>query len=61
MPKIFSKGPHLLQTDGLDSPLSQNIKKIIDNKIEPLFKLTWKKKLKKIHNNSNLSYLINKS
>ena len=61
MPKILSKGPHLLQTEGQDSPLSQNIKKIIDNKIEPLFKLTWKIKLKKIQNNSNLAYLINKS
>ncbi|MDB5137632.1 MAG: Capsular polysaccharide synthesis protein [Mucilaginibacter sp.] len=41
-PKISADIPHKLQFAGLFNPLTDEIKTEIDNKIAPVYKLTWK-------------------
>lgn len=58
MPKYSAIGPHKLQRIGLLTPLDHAAKKFIDNKQEPLVKLTWKLNTK-WQDNSVLDYLFN--
>ena len=61
MPKIEPSEEHKMIEMGLLAALNDNIKKIIDNKSVPLFKLNWKIKNENIPSDSNLYYLFNNS
>lgn len=41
-PKFSADIPHKLQFDGLFKPITEEIKAEIDNKISPVYKLSWK-------------------
>ncbi len=56
--KISADGPHRIQTYGLLSPIDENIKKEIDEKRDPLYKLTWKYDEGKYSASALLCYLI---
>lgn len=55
--KINASGPHLLVGKFL-KPLDNNVKKHIDKKIIPLYKLTYKYDQVKYNENTNLAYLL---
>ena len=56
--KLSADGPHIIQQNGLFSPLTKSIKKQIDDKHIPLYKLTWKYDHSKYSPSSLLFYLI---
>lgn len=57
--KIGADIPHRLQDVGLLQPISDQIKQEIDNRIAPLYKLTWKLDDENIPKGSTLDYLKN--
>jgi len=59
VPKLHANGlgPHYLQEKGFFNHLNKDIKENIDNKITPLFKLTYKCKFPHFDENLNLYYL----
>lgn len=59
VPKISADGPHYLLHKGLLNNLTSEIKDHIDNKIVPLYKLTYKYDIKKYNNKCILSYILN--
>jgi hypothetical protein len=56
--KISAVGPHRIHKFGIFSPMDEKIKDEIDNKIAPLYKLTWKYDLSKYSTSSVLYYLL---
>jgi hypothetical protein len=58
VPKISSNGPHFLQSKGLMTALTPTIKKHIDVKVTPLYKLTYRCKLLPFNKNLILYYLF---
>lgn len=58
VPKISADIPHRIWNDGLFSPLKPAIKEAIDQKRDPLYKLTWKYESSQLEHSSNLSYLL---
>ncbi|MGH7884254.1 MAG: capsular polysaccharide synthesis protein [Thermodesulfobacteriota bacterium] len=56
--KIPASGPHKLLASGLYSPLSQKIKNEIDERKNPLYKLTWKKDHSQYSPSSTIYYLL---
>jgi hypothetical protein len=59
-PKFSADKPHKLQISGLFESLSKEIKDEIDNKISPVYKLTWKYESSAYKEDSVLAYLLNK-
>jgi hypothetical protein len=59
IPKISADIPHKLQFEGLFNPLNENIKKEIDSKISPVYKLTWKYDQSAYKKGTILDYLLN--
>jgi hypothetical protein len=56
--KVSASGPHTLQQHGMLSPLSAPLKKQIDEKEVPVYKLTWKYDHSRYSPNSSLFYLL---
>jgi len=56
--KISADLPHALQFSGLLNPINEEIKENIDNKITPVYKLTWKYDTNECTPGSILSYLL---
>lgn len=59
MPKYSATPTHSLQKAGMMKVLTPEIKAVIDKKLIPIFKLTYKVKQELIPENSNLKYLFN--
>lgn len=59
VPKCPAKDPHRIRGI-LVKPLNQNVKKHIDNKVAPLYKLTYKYNIEKYNNKCNMAYLFKK-
>jgi Capsular polysaccharide synthesis protein len=59
-PKCSADIPHKLQISGLFDPLSKEIKDEIDQKVSPVYKLTWKYESSEYKEDSVLAYLLNK-
>lgn len=57
--KFSATEPHFLQTYGLLKPIISKVKKHINNKITPIYKLTYKLNMDKVCNNSTFSYMLN--
>lgn len=57
--KFSETEPHFLQTYGLLKPIIGKVKKHINNKITPIYKLTYKLNTDKVCNNSTFSYILN--
>lgn len=58
MPSISAKGPHIVKRYGLKSALHDDVKNIVNQKLQPLLKLDWKIAQKGIEPNTNLEYLM---
>lgn len=59
-PKISADIPHRIQMTGLLAPMSAEVKQEIDNKISPLYKLTWRYDTEAAHKpDTVLDYLFN--
>lgn len=58
VPKVSADIPHRVWNDGLFSELNPNIRRAIDDKRDPLYKLTWKYEKYQLEQKSNLSYLL---
>lgn len=56
--KLSANDPHIIQRNGLLSTLTESIKKQIDDKQIPLYKLTWKYDHSKYSSSTLLFYLI---
>lgn len=59
--KLSADEPHTIKRKGLLSPATESIKKQIDDKQVPLYKLTWKYDHSKYSSSSLLFYLISGS
>lgn len=60
MPEISADIPHKVQIQGLFEKLSISLKEDIDNRVDPLYKLTFKFDPKDLKRGCNLDYLLNK-
>lgn len=56
--RISSQIPHKLQNHGLFNPLTEKLKSDIDQRVDPLYKLTWKYDQNKLANETALQYLL---
>ncbi len=56
--KISADIPHRLQLAGLTNPLSRELKKIIDQRMDPFYKLDWRYEKKDWLPGSALDYLL---
>jgi hypothetical protein len=61
MPKQYAEPAHCIQLAGMMEGLNPDIKRIIDERTVPLFKLTWKISQNEIDQKSNLEYLFNQN
>jgi len=60
-PKISADIPHRIQMTGLLTPMSAEVKQEIDNRIAPLYKLTWRYDIEAAHKPGTvLDYLFNR-
>ena len=57
-PKFTADVPHKIQHYGIFNPMSESIKMDIDQKKDPLYKLTFKFDQKKLSDNCTLDYLL---
>lgn len=57
--KISALEPHFLQSVGLLKQIDDIVKKHINTKITPVYKLTYKYDINKVNNNSVLNYILN--
>jgi hypothetical protein len=57
--KISASEPHYLQRYGLLNPMNHKIKKHIENKITPVYKLTYRYNQNNNINNSIINYMLN--
>jgi hypothetical protein len=60
-PKISADIPHSLQIAGLFNPLNDTIKAEIDNKVSPVYKLTWKFEPAQYKSGTIMEYLLNET
>jgi len=56
--KIRADGPHKIQKYGFFSPVNEDIKKEVDEKHVPLYKLTWKYDHRRYSPSTLLYYLF---
>ena len=56
--KISAKLPHRVQRFGMLEPLTEELKKEIDTKTTPLYKLTWKYDKSQYKEGCALHYLL---
>ncbi|MEL6635582.1 MAG: capsular polysaccharide synthesis protein [Bacteroidota bacterium] len=57
-PKISADSPHRLWNQGLATPISAEVKKEVDQRSDPLYKLTWKVNDDMFSPGSGLEYLL---
>lgn len=57
--KINTALPHFLQHQGLFNEQSPTVKRHIDSRLSPMYKLTYKNNIQNYHPNCNLAYLLN--
>lgn len=56
--KFDAEALHKIQRVGMLSPLTEEVKREVDSKEQPLYKLTWKYKASKYNENCTLYYLL---
>jgi Mannosyltransferase OCH1 and related enzymes len=59
VPKLTADIPHKIWLFGYFKPISESIKNDIDQKVDPLYKLTFKYDSKKLTTETTLDYLLN--
>jgi len=56
--RVSADGPHYLQTTGFKEPLTESVKRHIDEGLAPLYKLSWKTHPGPAVKGSNVDYLL---
>jgi hypothetical protein len=60
-PKISADGPHKIFYSGITKPLSPALKKDLAERVDPVYKLTYKYKAEDLHPEAALFYFLNEA